>query len=90
VLATIASEFARNGVSIAAVRQTGGVNGSVDRADGSDRSQARLTVVTHSAPEAALSATVSALLDLDHVLGVAGVLRVEGLGRAVSALGMGE
>lgn len=86
VLAGIAGEFARHGVSIAAVRQTGGVNGAVD----GDSGQARLTVVTHSAPEAALSATVSALLDLDHVLGVAGVLRVEGLGRAVSALGMGE
>ncbi|WP_210026113.1 homoserine dehydrogenase [Pseudonocardia parietis] len=86
VLAGIAGEFARHGVSIAAVRQTGGVNGAVD----GDSGQARLTVVTHSAPEAALSATVAALLDLDHVLGVAGVLRVEGLGRTVSALGMGE
>ncbi|ANY05735.1 homoserine dehydrogenase [Pseudonocardia sp. HH130630-07] len=86
VLAAIAGEFARHRVSIAAVRQTGGVNGAVD----GDSGQARLTVVTHSAPEAALSATVSALLDLDHVKGVAGVLRVEGLGRTVSALGMGE
>ena len=86
VLAAIAGEFARHGVSIAAVRQTGGANGAID----GDAGQARLTVVTHSAPEAALASTVSALLDLDHVLGVAGVLRVEGLGRAVSALGMGE
>ncbi|BBG04312.1 MULTISPECIES: homoserine dehydrogenase [Pseudonocardia] len=90
VLAAIAGEFARQGVSIAAVRQTGGVNGSVDRSDGSGLSPARLTVVTHSAREAALSATVAALADLDHVIGVVGVLRVEGLGRAVSALGMGE
>ncbi|MFP5070717.1 homoserine dehydrogenase [Pseudonocardia nantongensis] len=86
VLATIAGAFAKQGVSIAAVRQTGGVFGAAD----GDPGQARLTVVTHSAPEAALSATVSALLELDIVPGVAGVLRVEGLGRAVAALGMGE
>ncbi|MEU6696664.1 homoserine dehydrogenase [Pseudonocardia sp. NPDC046786] len=93
VLAAIAGEFARQGVSIAAVRQTGGINGSIDstaRADDAGPGPARLTVVTHSAREAALSATVAALADLDHVIGVVGVLRVEGLGRAVSALGMGE
>ncbi|MEV1291458.1 homoserine dehydrogenase [Pseudonocardia sp. NPDC049635] len=92
VLAAIAGEFARQGVSIAAVRQTGGINGSIDSvagAEGTGLGPARLTVVTHSAPEAALAATVSALADLDHVVGVVGVLRVEGLGRAVSALGMG-
>nr|WP_130292133.1 homoserine dehydrogenase [Pseudonocardia sediminis] len=84
VLAAIAGEFARSGVSIAAVRQTGGAAGDRD----GDPGQARLTVVTHSAPDAALAGTVAALADLDVVLGVASVLRVEGLGRAVSALGM--
>ena len=65
-----------------------------DRAGGAagdrdgDPGQARLTVVTHSASEAALAGTVAALGDLDVVLGVDSVLRVEGLGRAVSALGM--
>ncbi len=83
VLAAIAGEFARNGVSIAAVRQTGGVAGAAD----GDPGQARLTVVTHTAPDSALAGTVAALQDLDVVLGVTGVIRVEGLGREVSALG---
>lgn len=70
VLATIAGEFARNGVSIAAVRQTDGHGGA-----------ARLTVVTHAAPEAALADTVEVLAGLDIVNGVESVLRVEDLGR---------
>jgi homoserine dehydrogenase len=72
VLATIAGEFARHGVSIAAVRQTGGGNGG---------GAARLVVVTHAAPEAALAATVEVLSGLDAVRGVDSVLRVEDLGR---------
>jgi Homoserine dehydrogenase len=75
VLATIAGEFARHGVSIAAVRQTGGSeipgNGGA----------ARLVVVTHAAPEAALAATVEMLAGMDVVVGIDSVLRVEDLGR---------
>ena len=48
---------------------------------------ATLVVVTHEAPDAALRATVDALSGLDSVRGVASVLRVEGLGRPVHALG---
>jgi len=73
VLAAIAGEFAQNGVSIAAVRQTG--DGST--VDGS----ARLVVVTHAAPEVALATTVERLAGLDAVRGVESVLRVEDLGR---------
>lgn len=72
VLATIAGEFARHGVSIAGVRQTGG---------GDDGEAARLVVVTHAAPEASLAATVEVLTGLDAVVGVDSVLRVEDLGR---------
>jgi homoserine dehydrogenase len=61
-------------VSIAAVRQSGG--GRID-GDGA----ARLVVVTHDAPEAALAATVETLTKLDAVRGVDSVLRVEELGR---------
>ena len=73
VLAAIAGEFSRHGVSIAAVRQTGG------QAD--DGGAARLVVVTHAAPEAALATTVQVLAGLDIVHGVESVLRVEDLGR---------
>jgi homoserine dehydrogenase len=73
VLASIAGEFSAHGVSIAAVRQTGGM------AD--DGGAARLVVVTHAAPEAALAATVQVLAGLDTVRGVDSVLRVEDLGR---------
>jgi homoserine dehydrogenase len=77
VLATIAGLFARHEVSIATVRQeTGTAHG------------ARLVIVTHAAPDAALAATVAALGELDEVLGVDRVLRVENLGRSVSALGV--
>ena len=74
VLSSIAGEFARNGVSIAAVRQSGG--------GGDGEGAARLVVVTHRAPEAALAATVDTLTRLDAVRGVDSVLRVEGLGRS--------
>jgi homoserine dehydrogenase len=67
VLAAVAAEFARHDVSISTVRQDG-------RGDA-----ATLVIVTHSAPDAALSATVSALRGMDFVRGVTGVLRVEGL-----------
>jgi homoserine dehydrogenase len=67
VLAAVAAEFARHDVSISTVRQDG-------RGDA-----ATLVIVTHSAPDAALAATVSALRGMDFVRGVTGVLRVEGL-----------
>ena len=67
VLATVAHEFATHGVSISTVRQNG-------RGDA-----ATLVIVTHSAPDAALSATISALRDMPAVRGVTSVLRVEGL-----------
>ena len=72
VLAAIAGEFAHHGVSIAAVRQTGGGNGG---------EAARIVVVTHTAPEAALAATVDVLAGHEAVRAVDSVLRVEDLGR---------
>ena len=54
-------------VSIATVRQDG--HGDA----------ATLVLVTHSAPDAALSATVEALQEMPAVRGVTSVLRVEGL-----------
>jgi homoserine dehydrogenase len=80
VLSGIAGEFAHHDVSIAAVRQTGADEGS----DGA----ARLVVVTHTAPEASLAATVEALAGLDAVQGVDSVLRVEDLGRHAPGAGM--
>jgi homoserine dehydrogenase len=82
VLATIAGLFARHEVSIATVRQETAPTGF---AKGTG---ARLVIVTHAAPDAALAATVAALGELDEVLGVDRVLRVENLGRPVSALGV--
>ncbi len=67
VLATVAQEFARHGVSISTVRQDG--HGDA----------ATLVIVTHSAPDAALSATVAALREMPAVRGVTSILRVEGL-----------
>jgi homoserine dehydrogenase len=67
VLATVAHEFAKHEVSISTVRQNG-------RGDA-----ATLVIVTHSAPDAALSATIAALREMPAVRGVTSVLRVEGL-----------
>ncbi len=67
VLATVAQEFARHEVSISTVRQDG--HGDA----------ATLVIVTHSAPDAALSATVAALREMPVVRGVTSILRVEGL-----------
>ena len=69
VLATVAGEFARRGVSISVVRQEG--RGGPDRG-------ASLVVVTHTATDAALAATVTALQELTDVTRVTSVLRVEG------------
>jgi homoserine dehydrogenase len=67
VLATVAQEFARHDVSIATVRQDG--HGDA----------ASLVIVSHSAPDAALSATIAALQEMPAVRAVTSVLRVEGL-----------
>jgi homoserine dehydrogenase len=67
VLATVAQEFAHHDVSISTVRQ----DGSGDAAT--------LVIVTHSAPDAALSATIAALREMPAVRDVTSVLRVEGL-----------
>jgi homoserine dehydrogenase len=66
VLAAVAGVFAAHDVSIATVNQSG---------RGSD---AVLVIVTHSAPDAALAATVEELRSLDIVRSIASVLRVEG------------
>jgi len=100
VLAQVAGVFAQHGVSIATVRQEGSVPAGDDDTDpaespdggrGADAAtDATLVVVTHSAPDSALSATVDALAGLDSVRRVASVLRVEGLGRPVTAPGGGS
>jgi homoserine dehydrogenase len=79
VLASIAGEFARHGVSLAAVHQTVG--------RGSGDGDARLVVVTHAAPEAALAATVDVLSGLPMVRAVDSVVRVEDLGRSAPGVG---
>jgi homoserine dehydrogenase len=66
VLATIAHCFAEHGVSIQTVRQQG------------RDANAQLVIVTHPAPDAALSATVESLRELDVVCEVTSVMRVEG------------
>ena len=66
VLARIATVFADHGVSIQTVRQH-------ERGDG-----AQLVIVTHSALDSALSATVESLRELDVVREVTSVMRVEG------------
>jgi homoserine dehydrogenase len=71
VLAQVAQVFAEHGVSIETVRQQ-----VHPREDGGER--AALVIVTHRAPDAALSATVDALAGLDTVASVDSVMRVEG------------
>ncbi|MEP9412761.1 homoserine dehydrogenase [Gordonia sp. VNQ95] len=66
VLAQIAGEFSKRSVSLAAVRQEGA---------GED---ARLIVVTHRAPDRAQSECVAAVEDMDEVIKVSSVLRLEG------------
>jgi len=70
VLAQVAQVFAEHGVSIETVRQRQHTGGSEARA--------ALVVVTHTAPDAALAATVEALAELAIVEAVASVMRVEG------------
>ncbi|WP_296602085.1 homoserine dehydrogenase [Nocardioides sp.] len=66
VLAAVATAFAENGVSIQTVRQEG---------RGAD---AQLVVVSHESTDAALSATVEHLREMDIVREVTSVMRVEG------------
>jgi homoserine dehydrogenase len=66
VLARVADVFADHGVSIQTVRQEG------------RGAEAQLVLVTHRAPDGALSATVAALRDQEIVREVASVMRVEG------------
>jgi homoserine dehydrogenase len=74
VLAQVATAFADHDVSIETVRQ------QVLERDGDDGevTRAQLVVVTHTAPDAALSATVEALSHLETVREVTSVMRVEG------------
>src|SRR5487761_1218871 len=66
VLAPVAEAYARHDVSIRAVRQT-------SRGD-----EAQLMIVTHTARDAALAATICDLAALPMVRSVASVMRVEG------------
>ena len=66
VLAAVATAFAVHDVSISTVRQEG-------RGD-----DATLVIVTHVAPDSALSSTVEDLRGLDFVRAVTSVMRVEG------------
>jgi homoserine dehydrogenase len=75
VLAQVATAFADHHVSIETVRQQL-LSTDPDESGGDGR--ASLVVVTHTAPDAALSATVDALAALPTVRGVTSVMRVEG------------
>ena len=76
VLAQVAQVFAAHQVSIETVRQQQLPHREEEPAPGPPR--AALVVVTHTAPDAALAATVEALDSLDVVAAVASVMRVEG------------
>jgi homoserine dehydrogenase len=72
VLAQVAHVFAEHAVSIETVRQ------QVRHREQGAGDRAALVIVTHRAPDAALSATVDALAGLDSVAAVDSVMRVEG------------
>ncbi|MEO7130058.1 MAG: homoserine dehydrogenase [Dermatophilaceae bacterium] len=72
VLAKVAAAFAANDVSIETVRQ------QPFRHEDGKIAGANLIIVTHSARDGALSATVDQLRTLDVVRGVNSVMRVEG------------
>jgi len=81
VLAQVATVFARHGVSIETVRQQ--QRPGREQLDdvgpaGSRDARASLVVVTHTATDAALAATVEALAELPIVAAVDSVMRVEG------------
>ncbi len=75
VLAQVALAFAEHGVSIETVRQQ-----QLPAREGETTGRAALVVVTHTAPDAALAATVEVLAGLDVVQAVESVMRVEGEG----------
>ncbi|EYT63351.1 homoserine dehydrogenase [Dietzia sp. UCD-THP] len=77
VLALVAAEFSRHGVSIAQVRQTE-VEFPDSELDDAEPT-AELTVLTHRASERALADTVSALSDQDAVSVITSVIRLEGV-----------
>ncbi|MGV1010317.1 MAG: homoserine dehydrogenase [Dermatophilaceae bacterium] len=79
VLAQVAQAFADHGVSIETVRQQLSSRDEQATPVGGREQGADLVVVTHSASESALSATVDALAALPVVRGVNSVMRVEGL-----------
>jgi homoserine dehydrogenase len=74
VLAQVARVFSDHDVSIEAVRQRLLEDDAVEH----EGSRAELVVVTHTATDAALAATVDALARLDVVRAVTSVMRVEG------------
>jgi homoserine dehydrogenase len=74
VLAQVALAFAEHNVSIETVRQ----QPLSPDPDSPGEGRASLVVVTHTASDAALSATVDALAALTTVRGVTSVMRVEG------------
>lgn len=67
VLADIARTFADEGISLRTVRQEGANPG------------ARLVIITHSAKEDTLRGCIDALTDLDAVLSINSVIRIEGM-----------
>ena len=67
VLAEVARTFADHGISLRTVRQEGANPG------------ARLVIITHRAKERELEATVEALRNLDAVLEINSVIRIEGM-----------
>jgi len=69
VLAQVAEAFSRHGVSIQQVRQS---------VSAEEAPSAELVIVTHAATDEALAATVQQISDLDVVVGVTSVMRVEG------------
>ncbi len=77
VLAQVATSFAEHGVSIETVRQHI-IAAEPDGDGGEGETRANLIIVTHTAPDASLAATVEALAGLDTVREVVSVMRVEG------------
>ncbi len=73
VLAQVATAFAEHGVSIETVRQQ-----VIEPDEEGGEIEANLIVVTHTAPDSALAATVEALAGLETVREVTSVMRVEG------------
>jgi homoserine dehydrogenase len=78
VLATVATVFAAHDVSIDTVRQQPIEAHRPPATDAGAPGRAALVIVTHTAPDAALAATVEDLAELDVVDSVASVMRVEG------------